>query len=278
MNQFTFELFLQLIGIGSASGLLYLDNSVLVISDDGSDLYSYNLPQKEMEQIRLYESDIRNNIPKNVKTDFEAIVNYNDLIYIFGSGSTENRTKMIVMNRTQKVVLRTVELADLYLTMQSFANINATDFNIEGVVYDGESWYFFQRGNEGSGKNGIFTIKGNIESGEFSMLYNEYKLPKIGGIESSFTDATLVDNKIYFLAAAESTKNSYDDGKVLGSLIGRLDLRRMKVEKTKIITDTRKLEGIAVFENKQKEILFLICEDNDNSTLQSDIFKLTIRK
>ena len=278
MNQFTFELFLQLIGIGSASGLLYLDNSVLVISDDGSDLYSYNLPQKEMEQIRLYESDIRNNIPKNVKTDFEAIVNYNDLIYIFGSGSTENRTKMIVMNRTQKVVLRTVELADLYLTMQSFANINATDFNIEGVVYDGESWYFFQRGNEGSGKNGIFTIKGNIESGEFSMLYNEYKLPKIGGIESSFTDATLVADKIYFLAAAESTKNSYDDGKVLGSLIGRLDLRRMKVEKTKIITDTRKLEGIAVFENKQKEILFLICEDNDNSTLQSDIFKLTIRK
>ncbi len=278
MNRFTFELFLQLIGIGSASGLLYLENSVLVISDDGSDLYSYNLPQKEMELIRLYESDIRNNIPKKVKLDFEAIVTYNDLIYIFGSGSTENRTKMIVVDRNQKVVLRTVELADLYLTMQSFGNINATDFNIEGVVYDGESWYFFQRGNEGSGKNGIFTIKGDIESGEFSMLYNEYKLPKIGGIESSFTDATLVADKIYFLAAAESTKNSYDDGKVLGSLIGRLDLRKMKVEKTKIITETRKLEGITVFENKKKEIVFLICEDNDNSTLQSDIFKLTLRK
>ena len=44
------------------------------------------------------------------------------------------------------------------------------------------------------------------------------KLPKISNVEFTFTDAILVDNFIYFLASAEDTISTYEDGEVLGSI------------------------------------------------------------
>ncbi|HEX8562979.1 MAG TPA: hypothetical protein VF676_08385 [Flavobacterium sp.] len=278
MNQFTFEVLFHLIGIGSASGLFYKDNSVYLISDNGSNLYEYKIAARELSRSPLFESDITENIPKKTKPDFEAIAEHNDTLYVFGSGSTANRNRMVIVDRTTKSVTNVLDLTDLYTVMQSFGEITADDFNIEGVVCDGQTWYFFQRGNGGTGKNGIFSVKGDIAAGDFTILFNGYKLPKISGVETSFTDATLVGNKIYFLATAENTKSTYDDGDILGSIIGRLDLKKMKIEKTKQITDKHKLEGITLFENADKHISFLLCEDNDTDGLQSDVFKLTLGK
>jgi hypothetical protein len=52
------------------------------------------------------------------------------------------------------------------------------------------------------------------------------------GVRTCFTDAVLVDEKIYFLATAENTY-TYDDGEILGSLIGRIDIETMKIDFTK---------------------------------------------
>jgi hypothetical protein len=41
----------------------------------------------------------------------------------------------------------TNNLVDLYAVMQSFGYIKSEDFNLEGVTYDGENWYLFNRGN-----------------------------------------------------------------------------------------------------------------------------------
>jgi hypothetical protein len=48
------------------------------------------------------------------------------------------------------------------------------------------------------------------------------------GVRTCFTDAVLVE-KIYFLATAYA----YDDGEILGSLIGRIDIETMKIDFTK---------------------------------------------
>jgi hypothetical protein len=41
MEKFTLELLFQIIGIGSASGLIYKDNSLLIIGDNSGFLYEY---------------------------------------------------------------------------------------------------------------------------------------------------------------------------------------------------------------------------------------------
>jgi hypothetical protein len=41
----------------------------------------------------------------------------------------------------------------LYAVMQSFGYIKSEDFNLEGVTYDGENWYLFNRGNSDANKN-----------------------------------------------------------------------------------------------------------------------------
>lgn len=281
MQKFQLELLFQIIGIGSASGLVFKDNSLFIISDNSSVLYEYNIENKNLETHRLLEMAEgipTENIQKKLKPDFESIANFGEDCYIFGSGSRENRNKMIHFDTNQKQKMSETDVTDLYLVMQNFGNTNPEDFNIEGVVYNGESWFLFNRGNGKSGKNGIFTIGGNNLTDDFSVLYNSYKLPKIKGIQSSFTDAVRVEGKIYFLATVEDTKSTYDDGAVLGTFIGRLDIEKMKIDFTQKISDTHKFEGLTVFKENEKAIEFLLCEDKDNDDLKSDIFRLTLDK
>jgi hypothetical protein len=58
------------------------------------------------------------------------------------------------------------------------------------------------------------TINAKKLSNEFSLLSNNYKLPKMYGAKLAFTDAILVENKIYFLATAENIQSTYDDGEI----------------------------------------------------------------
>lgn len=278
MSKFTLEILLHIIGIGSASGLIFKNETLYIISDNSNVLYEYSIKNISLSQFPLSKNPPQQNIPKALKPDYEAITSYNDTIYIFGSGSTSNRNKMVAVPEKDKSNFKEVDLSDLYTVMQSFSKIDASEFNIEGVVHDGSSWYFLQRGNGPSSRNGIFTVNGQNLENDFSILYNEVKLPKINGVQSTFTDAIFVDNILYFLATAEDSKSVYEDGEVKGSLIGIYDLKKMKVKKTQKISDTQKFEGITVFKNDGKEIEFLLCEDTDNDDLKSGIYKLRMGK
>ena len=275
MEKFQLSLLFKIIGLGSASGLIYQDNSILAIGDNSSYLYEYSIDSQKLEKHALIENP-QENTPKKVKLDFEAITKFENNIYIFGSGSTENRNKMVQFDTTTKKVIATTDLSDLYLVMQSFGKITPDDFNIEGAIYNGQSWYLFNRGNGKTNKNVVFTVDGENLTNDFRVLANEYKLPKIKGVRTSFTDAILVEDKIYFLATAENTESTYDDGEVLGSIVGRIDTTTMKIEFTKKITDTHKFEGISLSKKSGKEIEFFLCEDNDTEVLESNIFKLVI--
>jgi hypothetical protein len=276
MEKFTLEILFHIIGIGSASGLIYKDNTLFIIGDNSSYLYEYAIPSQTLEQHQILEN-ATTNIIKSDKPDFEAITHFKDTLYVFGSGSTQKRNKMIEINTVEKEI-RTNDLTDLYSVMQSFGQIKPEDFNIEGAIYTGSEWYLFNRGNGKSGKNMVFTIQGKNLINEFNMLSNNYKLPKIKGIRSSFTDAVLVDDKIYFLSTVEDTKSTYEDGTILGSFIGCIDLKTMKIDFTQKITDTQKFEGLTVYQNSADKIEFLLCEDKDTEVLESTIYKLTLPK
>ncbi|TRX31112.1 hypothetical protein FNW52_19270 [Flavobacterium sp. ZT3R18] len=275
MEKFTLELIFQIIGIGSASGLLYKDNTLLVIGDNSGFLYEYSIDSKDLKRHSLQENSMENT-PKKDKSDFEAITHYGDSVFVFGSGSTENRNKMIRIDSKNKTILEKTDLTDLYTVMQSFGEIKPDDFNIEGAIYNGESWFLFNRGNGKSKKNVVFTIHGKNLTNEFNILSNHYKLPKIKGVRSSFTDAILVDSKIYFLATAEDTNSTYKDGEILGSCIGRIDIETMKIDFIEKISDSHKFEGVTLYSKNNETIEFLLCEDNDTSDLKSNIYKLKI--
>lgn len=277
MNRFTLELLFQIIGVGSASGLIYNDDHLNIVSDNSSYLYEYAIKSSTLRRHPLLENPSEN-IAKKIKPDFEAITSYADTLYLFGSGSTPNRSKMIKVNAQSKEVISVTDISDLYTAMQTFAELNAENFNIEGVAYNGKSWYFFNRGNGTTGKNIVFTIEGKNLVDDFNIIFSELKLPKIKGVRSGFTDAILVGNKLYFLAAAEDTSSTYNDGAVLGSLIGRIDIEKMKIDFTKKITDTHKFEGLTLYTDSEQEISFLLCEDNDTEQLQADIYQLRLKK
>jgi hypothetical protein len=183
---------------------------------------------------------------------------------------------MIQVDAKSKEVVNTFDLSFLYSSMQSFAQMEADDFNIEGVIYNQETWYFFNRGNGKNQRNVVFTVTGSNLEDDFRIMTNEYKLPKIKGVRASFTDAIILDDTIYFLATAEKTESTYDDGEVVGSLIGSMNSETMKIKFTKKITDTQKFEGLTFYKRNQTEIEFLLCEDNDTEALESGIYKLKI--
>lgn len=276
MEKFTLELLFQIIGIGSASGLIYQAPILYLISDNSEYLYEFQTQTQELLKHPVLEN-ASENIPKKDKADFEAIAHFEDKLYIFGSGSTAKRNKMIEINTIEKEI-RPQDLTDLYSVMQSFGQIKSKDFNLEGAIYTGNEWYLFNRGNGKSSKNVVFTIYGKDLVNEYNILSNDYRLPKINGVRSSFTDAVLVDNKIYFLATAEDTQSTYLDGAVLGSLIGCIDTQTMKIDFTLKISDTHKFEGITLYQNSEKTLEFLLCEDNDSEVQEAKIYKLTLPK
>ena len=283
MQKFTLELFCHIIGIGSASGLFYNANSLYLASDNSHLLYEYNLENKTLEKTALVSKDYEGpleNIPKPDKPDYEAIVAKGDDIYLFGSGSgsLENRNIVGHINYKTKKLYPHIDATDLYMVMQGFGEISPENFNIEAVVNDGDTWYLFNRGNGPDAQNGIFTLDGDITDTSFKIIYNKIKLPKIKGYQASFTDAVKVGNKLYFIAAAEMTTSTYEDGGISGTLIGRIDIDKLKVEFTQVLSEKNKFEGITLYKEEGKNIEFLLCEDTDSDATASDIYKVIIRK
>lgn len=277
MNSFTLELLLHIIGIGSASGLFLKENKLYVVGDNSSYFYEYGLKSSDVKRYALTNNPSEN-IEKKFKPDFEALAHYGNYIYLFGSGSTQNRTKMVKMNIKTKAISPALNLSALYKRMQKLADINTENFNIEGVVCTGTAWHFFNRGNGNFGKNIIFTFQGKDLTSNSKITFAELNLPQINGISTSFTDAIIVEDKFYFLAAAENTNSTYHDGEIAGSIIGCIDIKTMKMQFTKEISISHKFEGLTLKHHTTDELSFLLCEDNDSDQLQADIYLLKLKR
>ena len=276
MYKFQFEILFHIIGIGASSGL-FLNNKILyVIADNSTYLYQYNLKDSLLSKIKLQDNS-RENIIKSEKADLEAITKINNKYYIFGSGSTAKRNSLLIYNSTDKTTTKK-DLTTLYTNLGKTFNINHDNINIEGVVNYSNNWFFFQRGNGNQSKNGIFSFKGELENPS-NLEFITIDLPKVNNVSATFTDAVLVKNKIYFLAAIEDSKSTYKDGAILGSYIGCFNTKTKTIEFIEKISDTKKLEGLTVFKSNNKEIIFWLCEDkDDNEDLTSTIYQLKIIK
>jgi len=273
MKNYVLTEFEHIKGIGSASGLIYYQNVLFIISDNSTFLYQYVIDKKLVLKFPLVENP-QENIPKKNKLDLEALTHFGNQLFIFGSGSTTQRNTMFSLN-LENDTLQKNDLSALYEFLRKLAVLNEDELNIEGAICVNKTMLLFQRGNGKNNKNGIFIIPDNAS---LSKHFVALQLPKIKNVEATFTDAILVDNFIYFLATAEDTVSTYEDGEVLGSLVGKMKSDTFEIIETQLISNTQKFEGITVYENNETEIHFLLCEDNDTEILASKIYKLTLKK
>ncbi|MGV3696295.1 DUF6929 family protein [Flavobacterium sp.] len=274
MEKFQLSLLFKIIGISSASGLLYQNNLLYIVSDNSNYLYEYNMANEKLNKIALIEGAAEN-VPKSKKQDLESITSFKGRIIVLGSGSTNKRNSAFDYDIYSKKVHKR-DFKAIYDLIKSQLDIKDDELNVEGFFISGNNTYFFQRGNGTNSKNGI--IYGDLESSSPRFRFVAFDLPKIKNVPTTFTDAILVDETIYFLASAEDTTSTYLDGEVLGSLIGSIDMKTMKLIDSVQISATHKFEGLTLYKKSTTQIEFLLCEDNDTEVLESSIYKLVMDK
>ena len=270
MTNFQLSPFVSISGIGAASGIVLLNNQLYIIGDNSGFLYQYDLSLKVLKQHSIIENPVAN-IPKKEKPDFESITLKNYTLYIFGSGSTKKREIRIKFDlQTQET--KSKDLSKLYKKLKEVANFTDDDLNIEGTFFYVNNLYLLNRGNTELSKNGIFRYDKSLDS----IAYQPIKLPIINNIETSFTDAIVHENKIYFLATAENSSSTYLDGEIYGSIIGIINIENMEIEHFLQISNNQKFEGLTFYNQQENEVNFLICEDNDTENLVSEIYQLKV--
>ncbi len=97
---------------------------------------------------------------------------------------------------------KTQDLQPLYQKLKTVSELSDAQFNIEGAIYANETMVLFQRGNSKDSQNGIFLVPNNQKD---NIRYIPIILPTLDGIETTFTDAILVNDTIYFFGFAPKT-------------------------------------------------------------------------
>lgn len=273
MEKIQLSEFKKIKGISAASGLLFSKDVIFIISDNSSFLYQYVIDKEIVLKFPLVK-DAQENIEKKEKLDLEAITSFGNQLFLFGSGSTENRNSMFTLDLTNDQ-LQVNNLSQLYSFLRNIAQLDADELNIEGAICADKTMYLFQRGNGQNSKNGIFIVP---DSQERPIQYFPVELPSLDDVECTFTDAILVDKHIYFLATAENTTSTYEDGEVLGSILGKINFQTFELEDVVLLSEHQKFEGLTLFEQNEKNMSFLLCEDTDTEVDFSIIYKLTVNK
>lgn len=259
-------------GLGAASGLVVDKNHVYAIADDDAHLYIYDKKKERVEKVDLNPEVKSKDINKKDKPDFEAITKYDDHLYILGSGSKENRFDLISYNIKNKQVENS-NYNYLFDEFLAVSKLSKKDFNIEGILTDGHSTYFFNRGNGPAGVNGVYKVAGKLNDLKGKKIdFFPIELPQLNNEMTTFSDAILVDGKVLFIATVEFKSTTQYNGEIKGSIIGEMNLKTMKVTRWKQISADRKVEGLALYKQSRRKYTLYLCEDNDDDSKKANIF------
>lgn len=222
----------ELENVPSGSGITKFNDAYYVIGDDSPYLFRLDKAFNTVDKTRLVASNNITNgrIIKSEKPDFESLerIGENEMV-IFGSGSkSPERDIFIRVLFKESIEIEKYDISEFYNQLRSLPILQDSELNIEATAFFNKQIYLFNRR-----KNIIIKCKYKEllsyikDEGTFPKIeIKEYLLPDIKGVESGFSGATILKNdpKIVFTASAEDTDNAYDDGEILGSLIGMIDI------------------------------------------------------
>ena len=171
-----------------------------------------------------------------------------------------------------------------YDHLREMDEMSGYELNIEAVALHENQLLLFNRG-----KNLIFSFDyisflGFLNDGipYPHPVVTEVVLPQLNGFVSGFSGATMIPgtSTLLFTTSVEDTPNAYDDGEVLGSFIGMVDLSRsgQPIRYFLIEEDNQpykvKIESIAILNQMSKnelEVLMVTDSDGDKSLLLKGI-------
>lgn len=226
--------------IPSGSGISKSGDTYYVVGDDSPYLYALNKSFEIISKTPLLADarEVVGRIPKPEKPDFESIemISENELV-IFGSGSlSPQRDVFIRALLDEEVTVEQYSITEFYDQLRTLPIFEDSELNIEATAFRDNQLYLFNRK-----KNLILKfyypdflayIKGELSFPTPEI--KEFFLPKINGLEAGFSGATTLTKqaKIVFTASLEDTDNAYDDGEILGSFIGIIDISENQISET----------------------------------------------
>lgn len=274
--------------IPGASGVAVHKSNFYIVGDNAPFLFEISLDGKlsERHQIHSLEHYKDQQIIKSLKPDFEAmeLIEFNSEkeILIFGSGSKSPERdvfKRILPDRNFET--QTFVISNFYKHLKDLEILQYFELNIEAVAENEGEIYLFNRG-----KNLIFLfnyqkflkyLEGKGDIPEINV--KEVELPQIKGLQAGFSGATVIPASRWMLitCSVEDTPNAYDDGEVLGSFVGIMDLNDLEsglvnsylLDLEEGISEV-KVESIAVskvISEREVEIVMVTDSDGEDSEL-----------
>ena len=282
--QLTVTDMLLLENIPSGSGLQKAGTGYYLVGDDAPFLFCLDSSFKVTARIPLLDTlpFAAGRIQKGEKPDFEAMemIGENEFV-IFGSGSKSPQRDLFV--RVLLEDLPRVErhsLTPFYRQLKSLPAFKNSELNMEAVAHHNNQLFLFNR-NPALLVRFDYNAFLNYLQGAAPLpeLYvTPFSLPKIGGVEAGFSGATLLpaESKIIFTATAEATQNAYDDGEIMGSLVGLINLTDGEPAGTftyTLIPNTGaalKVESVTLAEaaaGRKAQLVFVTDDDQGNSVI-----------
>lgn len=239
----------------AGSGLIRAEDGFWAVADDLHHIIHIPFEDKISEGYRIFAGDLPEDFKarKKVKPDTEAFFEIpsgeNHKIWIaMPSGSKPHRIKGARILRSEKGLgVTEINFEPLYAELHK----QIRDLNIEGGAVHGNDVVLLQRGNGEAGHNAIIHLnfegflkglEGSWNSSNLNLRVEDANLGKWDDVNLTFTDGFVHQGKLYFSAAAEATLSTYEDGDVLGSVVGVWQNGRAQ-ELTRL--EKHKIEGIA---------------------------------
>jgi hypothetical protein len=263
------------------------DVNILAIQEDGRDFRSLLIPTG---QDQGGTSGVAGEI-KSSKMDLEACLVLPDGRLVgFGSGSSPKRERIVVAGPSGGIMVR--EGRDLYALLRETTAFSGSELNIEGATAVDGGIRLFQRGNGApTARLKPVNATGDLpldlfldwldRSGTAPHIANvrQYDLGEVAGVRYGFTDAAMMpDGRMAFIACAEDSPDTVQDGAIIGAGFGLIDHEEVRI--TEILAETGrptslKFEGIEWLEDGS-ENTFLVVADLDDPGVPAQLGRLRV--
>lgn len=280
-------------GVPSASGIVQLGNTLYVIGDNSAWLYQLNNQYEVTNQHSLVAGNTDSILPKATKPDFEAMTSI-DIdgemeLLIFGSGSkSPERDGIVRVSFKDGIQTKLFDASTLYTDLRASTHLDAQSLNIEAAATIGNTLYLFNREHNLLLEYPLNEFLNFLNGLNELPSYNLYhiNLPRYNGLDAKFSGASAMigSQQLVFTASLEDTPNTYDDGEVIGSYVGIINLEYLKdgyQPQCILIADNSKpiaikVESVEVLETiNPNELKLVLVTDSDGGESELLVGSLT---
>jgi hypothetical protein len=285
---------IELVDIPSASGIAKVDDQLFVVGDNSPYLFALS-DRFQIQNRFLLPLEVNDTIiPKKQKPDFEAITavasNGKKRLLIFGSGSkSPERDVLMIVDVDSPHNIRKFSLTDFYTAIIASTSLTSDSLNIEAAAAIEDRLLLFNRE-----ENMVleFPLSGFLAHIENDVPVPGFThccltLPKIDGVQAKISGASAIPNEstLVFTASVEDNPNPIDDGAILGSFVGLLDIDAIEnhfapdcfLLKENHDPLTIKVESVEVINrNEDHSLHLLLVTDSDGAA--SELLHVVLRE